>query len=69
MHKRFLDGEDYKWIDYDQIDNDIALDDRRQMEQDEEDKYFDAEDEGEEEAGKTEGKESVYTGVLDYWMT
>ena len=32
MHKRFLDGEDLKWVDYDQIDNDCALDDRRQME-------------------------------------
>ena len=46
MHKRFLDGEDHKWIDYSQIDDDIDLDDRRQMEQDEEDKYFDAGEEG-----------------------
>ena len=40
------------------------------MEQDAEDKYFDAEevtDNAGEEA-KTKGKESVYTGVLDYWI-
>ena len=27
MHKKFLDGEDFKWVDYDQIDNDDTLDD------------------------------------------
>ena len=26
-HKKFLDGEDFKWIDYDQIDGDETLDD------------------------------------------
>ena len=32
MHKRFLDGEDFKWVDYEQIDNDETLDDVKQME-------------------------------------
>ena len=29
MHKKFLDGEDFKWVDYDQIDNDDTLDDAK----------------------------------------
>ena len=69
-HKKFLDGEDFKWIDYDQIDNDEKLDDVKQMEQDSEDKYFDADDatDGSSKEEKKEGekKESVYTGVIDY---
>ena len=69
-HKKFLDGEDFKQIDYDQIDNDEKLDDVKQMEQDSEDKYFDADDatDGSSKEEKKEGekKESVYTGVIDY---
>ena len=43
MHKRFLDGCDSKFgIDYDAIDADDSLDDRAQIERDEEDAYFDA---------------------------
>ena len=70
MHKKFLDGEDFKWVDYEQIDNDETLDDVKQMEQDSEDKYFDAEDTTadnlKEEKKEDSKKESVYTGVLDY---
>ena len=45
MHFRFLQGYDTDFIDYKEIDNDLTLDDRKVMEQDIEDKYFDAEPE------------------------
>ena len=65
MHKRFLEGHDSRFgVDYDQIDADESLDDRKLLEQDHEDKYFDSE---EQSASSTAEGSSVYTGVLDYW--
>jgi hypothetical protein len=63
MHFRFLQGYDADFIDYNEIDNDWTLDDKKQMEQDSEDKYFDKEPE---ETETKEDRPSVYTGELDY---
>ena len=64
MHFRFLQGYDTDFIDYKEIDNDLTLDDRKVMEQDKEDKYFDAEPESSQ--SEKLDKPSVYTGELDY---
>ncbi len=63
MHERFLNGQDAEWIDYKEIDQDETLDDRQQMDRDEEDRWFNQEEEADK---KQEGGETVYTGVLDY---
>lgn len=41
MCEMFLDGLDWEWVDYNSIDRDPRHDDLRQMDQDEEDRYFD----------------------------
>ena len=41
MHRRFVDGFDGEFVNYEEIDGDATLDDKKQIEQDSEDKYFD----------------------------
>lgn len=40
MHDRFMNGEDKDWVDYAGIDQDDTLDDRDEIERDEEEKWF-----------------------------
>jgi hypothetical protein len=44
MKLRFLDGEDHKFVDYPEIDNDVTLDDfwAKQETLDAQERYFDA---------------------------
>ena len=63
MHRRFVDGYDGEHVNYEEIDTDARLDDKKQIEQDSEDKYFDEERASEE---VLPSKDSVYTGELDY---
>jgi len=58
MTRRFLEGEDED-IDYTTIDDNEEYDDRKQMERDEEDAYFDAES-----PSLLEG--STDTGIQDF---
>ena len=44
MKSHFLEGADQPWVDYSQIDNDVALDDIVQQTADAEDSYFDSEE-------------------------
>ncbi|EGR27472.1 hypothetical protein IMG5_195540 [Ichthyophthirius multifiliis] len=41
MHDRFILGEDTEYINYDEIDKNGGLDDFKQQDQDDEDRYFD----------------------------
>ena len=41
MHQRFLAGLDKNFIDYDKIDNNVAYDDTKIIDQDIEDEFFD----------------------------
>lgn len=61
MHNRFLAGLDKDFIDYDLIDNNDRYDDCKTMDRDDEERYFD-----QEEWEERTGKESEYTGELDY---
>ncbi|EAS05657.1 coiled-coil protein, putative (macronuclear) [Tetrahymena thermophila SB210] len=61
MHNQFLIGEEKDHFNYDEIDNDENLDDRKIIDQDQEDKYFDDEEENEVDPSKSE-----YTGIEDY---
>ncbi|KAL4512546.1 hypothetical protein ABPG72_020383 [Tetrahymena utriculariae] len=54
MHNQFLIGEEKDYFDYDEIDNDENLDDRKTIDQDQEDKYFDDEEENEIDPSKSE---------------
>ncbi|KAL4512549.1 hypothetical protein ABPG72_020386 [Tetrahymena utriculariae] len=61
MHNQFLIGEEKDYFNYDEIDNDENLDDRKTIDQDQEDKYFDDEEENEIDPSKSE-----YTGIENY---
>ena len=74
MHERFLMGEDKGLIDYESIDTneyfalsnmrtDRKYDNKRLMELDAEEKFFEAEEPQAEEPMK---KQKIYTGELDY---
>ncbi|XP_017047969.1 coiled-coil domain-containing protein 97 [Drosophila ficusphila] len=68
MKERFLSGDD-KDFDYTAVDDNTQLDDLKQIEQDEEDAYFEDSDD-EEELGdqKTEEKEASSEDELDIYM-
>ncbi|XP_016989357.1 coiled-coil domain-containing protein 97 isoform X2 [Drosophila rhopaloa] len=68
MKERFLSGED-KDFDYTAVDDNALLDDLKQIEQDEEDAYFEDSDD-EEELGEhtTEAKEASSEDELDIYM-
>ena len=61
MHERFLAGADSEFFDYTQVDCNEEYDDRKTVERDREDDWFDKE-----EAGETKQGGSEYTGILDY---
>ena len=63
MHDRFMNGEDKDWVDYAAIDQDEGMDDRQEIERDEEEKWF---QEGEVGGEEMLEKPSEDTGVLDY---
>ncbi|XP_017068614.2 LOW QUALITY PROTEIN: coiled-coil domain-containing protein 97 [Drosophila eugracilis] len=68
MKERFLSGED-KDFDYSAVDDNTLLDDLKQIEQDEEDAYFEDSDD-EEDLGNhnTEDKEASSEDELDIYM-
>ena len=45
MHHRFLRGDDAEFFDYKAVDENEEYDDRKQMEQDEEERWFDQDEE------------------------
>ncbi len=73
MHQRFLNGEDTKYFNYAQeVDNNPKYDHQKQIDQDEEDRWFDEEEPSSgysptrKANGGEEHKQSQYTGELDY---
>ncbi|XP_017132658.1 coiled-coil domain-containing protein 97 [Drosophila elegans] len=69
MKERFLSGED-KDFDYTAVDDNALLDDLKQIEQDEEDAYFEDSDDDDEKLGElsTEAKEASSEDELDIYM-
>ena len=60
MHERFLQGKDYDFINYQEIDENSDYDDKKQINQDQSDKWFDDEEPLNEKEGASD------TGVIDY---
>ena len=42
-HKLWLDGKDEKWFSYAKVDSNSSYDDKKVIDQDSQDKYFDSE--------------------------
>jgi hypothetical protein len=61
MAIRFLFGEDKDYFNYEEVDNNELYDDIEEMNKDEEEKYFDANDEEDDNV-----IENNYTGIIDY---